>query len=121
MKRITAVTTAALAAAMMLTAPTATAAQQTTAPAAKSDYSKKSQERFWRAVSTYEPSVKYAGKRDTIDLGIATCDLLRAGGDLYDLSMLLVEADAGVAEDAILAIIAAAPVILCPDQQYKFE
>ena len=91
------------------------------AHAAKSDYSKSKQNRFWRVVSSYEPMVKIVGKKSTVELGIATCDLLRAGGDLYDLSYLLLESDAGVAEDSIMAVMAAAPVVLCPDQQYKFD
>ncbi|HEY7821296.1 MAG TPA: DUF732 domain-containing protein, partial [Acidimicrobiia bacterium] len=62
-----------------------------------------------------------AGKKSTIDLGVATCDMLRAGGDLFDLSLLVLEVDAGIAEDSIIAVIATAPVILCPDQAYKFE
>ena len=121
MKRITAAAIAVLTAATVLVAPTATAAQPTAVPAAKSDYTKKQQERFWRLVTRYEPMVKYGGKKNVIGLGIATCDLLRAGGDLYDLSLLVLEADSGVAEDSIMAIMAAAPVVLCPDQAYKFE
>lgn len=121
MKKITAAAVAALTAATVLVAPAATAAQPTTVTAAKSDYTKKKQERFWQVVTRYEPMVKYGGKKNTIALGIATCDLLRAGGDLYDLSLLLLESNAGIAEDSIMAIMAAAPVVLCPDQGYKFE
>lgn len=121
MKKITTAATAALIAASVLVAPTATAAQSTTAVAAKSDYSKKKQNRFWTVVKSYDPMVKYAGKKSTIDLGISTCDFLRAGGDLYGLTLLLIEADAGIAEDSMIAVMAAAPVILCPDQQYKFD
>lgn len=121
MKRITAAAIAALTATTVLVAPTANAAQPTAVPTAKSDYTKKQQERFWRVVTRYEPMVKYGGKKNTIDLGISTCELLRAGGDLYDLSLLLLESNAGTAEDSIMAIMAAAPVILCPDQAYKFE
>lgn len=97
------------------------ATNQATAATAKSDYSKKKQNRFWRTVSAYEPAVRLAGKRDTINLGISTCDYLRAGGTLYGLAAMVYESDAGIAEDAIMAVIAAAPVILCTDQQYKFE
>ena len=121
MKKITAALIAALVSGTMLVAPSAHAATSIAAPTAKSDYSKSKQNRFWRVVSQYEPMVKIAGKKSTIELGIATCDLLRAGGDLYDLSYLLLDADAGVAEDSIMAIMAAAPVVLCPDQQYKFD
>lgn len=97
------------------------AASPTAAQTAKSDYSKKKQNRFWRVVRSYDPMVEYAGKRSTVDLGISTCDLLRAGGDMYDLALLVYQADAGIAEDSIIAVIAAAPVVLCPDQAYKFE
>lgn len=124
MKKQLAVASAALLAAG-LAAPPAVAASPAAAPgvssAAKSDYSKKKQNRFWRTVRAYEPDVRYAGKRDTIDLGISTCDYLRAGGTLYGIAAMVYESDAGVAEDALMAVIAAAPVILCPDQQYKFE
>lgn len=121
MKRTAAAIGAAALAASLLIAPSAAATTTTVAATAKSDYSKKKQDRFWRVVSRYEPMVKVAGKKSTVELGISTCDLLRAGGDLYDLSYLLLDADAGAAEDSIMAIMAAAPVILCPDQQYKFD
>lgn len=96
-------------------------AEPTIVQVKKSDYPKKKRNKFWRTVKRYDPMVKYAGKKATIDLGVSTCDLLRAGGDLFDLSLLVVEADAGPAEDSIIAVIATAPVILCPDQGYKFE
>ena len=126
MKKITAVLTAAtFAVSLGVAAPVANAATPTTQPtivdAKKSDYSKKKRNRFWRVAKEVDPFVKYAGKKATIDLGVSTCDLLRAGGDLFDLSLLVLEADAGPAEDSIIAVIATAPVILCPDQQYKFE
>ena len=121
MKKITAAATAALFAATVFVAPVASAAEGTAVVAKKSDYSKKKQNKFWRTVKRYDPMVKYVGKKSTIDLGVSTCDFLRAGGDLYDLSLLVVEADAGIAEDSMIAVMAAAPVILCPDQGYKFE
>lgn len=119
-KALTAIAATALAIGLTA-APVAHAATPATAPAAKSDYSKKKQNKFWRTVSTYEPDVRYAGKRDTINLGISTCDYLRAGGTLYGLAAMVYESDAGVAEDAVLAVLAVAPIILCPDQQYKFD
>ena len=82
MKRTTAVIGSVALAAALLIAPSAQAATATSVSTAKSDYSKAKQNRFWRMVSTYEPSVKIAGKQSTVELGIATCDLLRAGGDL---------------------------------------
>ena len=119
------VAAAALAVSVAVSAPVAHAAtpasQPTIVDAKKSDYSKKKRNRFWRVVKEVDPFVKYAGKKSTIDLGVSTCDLLRAGGDLYDLAALVYAADAGIAEDSIVAVLASAPVILCPDQQYKFE
>ena len=37
------------------------------------------------------------------------------------LAAMVVGSDAGVAEDAVIAVIATAPVVLCRDQRYKFE
>lgn len=121
MKTVTAAVTAALIAASVVVAPTANAVTETSVVAAKSDYTKKQQNRFWNVVRSYEPDVRYAGKRDTINLGISTCDYLRAGGTLYGIAAMVYESEAGIAEDAVMAVIAAAPVILCPDQQYKFD
>jgi hypothetical protein len=86
-----------------------------------SDYSKKKKNKFWRVAVSLEPSVKYANKKDVFELGVLTCDLLRAGGDLEDLALIIYEVDAGGEEDFLIAIIASAPVVLCPDQQYKFN
>ena len=104
-------------------APVAHAATPTptSASAAKSDYKKKQRNQFWRVVRSIEPNVRYAGKRDTINLGISTCEYLRAGGTLYGLAAMVTESDAGIAEDAVIAVLATAPVVLCPDQQYKFD
>lgn len=121
MKRIIAAASAAVLGAAILIAPTAHATSTTVATTAKSDYTKKQQNRFWNVVRSYEPDVRYAGKRDTINLGISTCDYLRAGGTLYGIAAMVYESEAGIAEDAVMAVIAAAPVILCPDQQYKFD
>lgn len=124
MKKIVAALAATVVAGGLLAAPAQAAApssEPAIASVKKSDYSKKKRNRFWRVVKKYDPLVAYAGKKATIELGVSTCDLLRAGGNLYDLSLLVVEADAGVAEDSIIAVIAAAPVVLCPDQGYKFE
>ena len=125
MKRIIAAASAATLGATILLAPSATAATETSAAAVtqvkKSDYSKKKQNRFWRVVKSYDPLAAMVGKKSVVDLGIATCDYLRSGADLYDLVWALMDSDAGVAEDSAMAIMAAAPVILCPDQQYKFD
>lgn len=112
MKKITVIAAVVLAGAVGLSSPAA---------AAPGDYSKAKRNQFWKLVSSVEPMVKYAGRTSTINLGIATCDLLRAGGDLYDLAALLIESDPGIAEDSVMSIMAAAPVVLCPDQGYKFD
>ena len=124
MKKVVAATAATLVAGGLLAAPAhaaAPAAEPGISVAKKSDYSKKKRNRFYRVVKSYDPLVGLVGKKSVIDLGIATCDYLRSGADLYDLVYLLIESDAGVAEDSAMALMAAAPVILCPDQQYKFE
>lgn len=123
MRKISTITAAALIGAALIAPPaTAQPAQSPTiAPAGISDYSKSKRNRFWRVVRSVEPSVSYAGKKATIGLGVGVCDYLRSGGDIYGLALMLVESDAGVAEDAVIAVIATSPVILCPDQQYKFE
>ena len=125
MKKLAAAAAAAvLAVSVTVTAPasaTTTTTQPTIVQVKKSDYPKKKRNKFWRTVKQVDPFVKIAGKKSTIGLGVATCDLLRAGGEVFDLAMLVYEADAGIAEDSIIVVIATAPVILCPDQGYKFE
>lgn len=101
--------------------PAASAYQSTVSVSKASDYSTKKKNMFWRIAVSLEPSVKYAKKKDVIDLGVSTCDLLRAGGDMEDLVLIILEVNAGSEEDALIAVIAAAPVALCPDQQYKFD
>ena len=119
------VATTALAVSVAVSAPVAHAAtpasQATIVDAKKSDYSKKKRNRFWRLVRASDPIAAMVGKKSVVDLGMSTCDLLRSGADLYDLTFLLLDADAGEVEDSIMLIMAAAPVVLCPDQQYKFE
>jgi hypothetical protein len=106
----------------MIAAPTvALASEQSVVSVKASDYSKKKKNQFWKVVTAYDPLVRYAGKKSTIALGVSTCDLLRAGGDVYDLALLVYELDAGIAEDSVIAVMSAAPVILCPDQSYKFD
>jgi hypothetical protein len=111
----------AITALAFISVPAASAYQSTVAVSKASDYSTKKKNTFWRVAVSLEPSVKYAKKKDVISLGVLTCDLLRAGGDMEDLALIIIEADAGSEEDALIAIVAAAPVALCPDQQYKFD
>lgn len=120
MKKLTALIGATMLGATLLAAPPAMAAQPATAQTALKDYSLKKRNDFWRLVTRYEPMAKYGGKANVIGLGVATCDLLRAGGTLEDLALLLLESNSSE-EDTLMAIIAAAPVVLCPDQGYKFD
>lgn len=55
---------------------------------------------------------------EVIETGILTCDFLRDGGSAYDVSVAVNE---NPDPEFISAIVAAAIVILCPDQQYKFD
>lgn len=123
MKKTIAIAVAALLSLSL--APAAHAVQVGAAPSVavvkSSDYSKKKKNQFWRVVRSIEPSVSYAGKKATINLGVGVCDYLRSGADMYDLVAMVMVSDAGVAEDAVIAVIATSPVVLCPDQQYKFE
>jgi hypothetical protein len=111
----------AITAVAFVSVPAASAYQSTAIVSKASDYSSKKKNKFWRVAVSLEPSVKYAKKKDVIALGVSTCDLLRAGGDMEDLALIIYEANAGSEEDALIAIVAAAPVVLCPDQQYKFN
>ena len=90
------------------------------AHAKASDYSTKQKNRYWSAVSAMSKDARIIGKKSVIGMGVAVCDLLRAGGTLYDLADLVLEADP-IVEDVLMVSIAAAPVYLCRDQQYKFD
>lgn len=108
----------------LITVLTAIALVFVTSPAqAKaSDYTTKQKNQYWKIVSTLEPDAKIIGKQDTISLGISTCELLRAGGTLEDLINILLDTeDSYLVEDIFMAATAAAPVVLCRDQQHKFE
>lgn len=85
-----------------------------------SDYSAKKKNQYWNAVRRLNSDARIVGKKDVIEVGVSICDLLRSGGDLYDLAELVSDADP-IVEDLIIAAMAAAPVYLCRDQQYKFE
>lgn len=89
-------------------------------PTAIRDYPVKKRNQFWNAVKRRDSDARIVGKRDIIEMGTLTCDLLRAGGDITDLAMLLVEADP-IIEDLMTVTMAFAPVYLCPDQDYKFD
>ena len=97
------------------------AVQQNTVATASKDYSTAKKNQFWRLVTKYDPMVKYAGKQNAINLGVAVCDLLRAGGDITDVAKVLMTVEEGVVRDVSTVIVASAPVVLCPDQAYKFK
>ena len=111
----------AVSALAFVSVPAASAYQSTATTSKASDYSSKKKNKFWRVAVSLEPSIKYANKKDVIELGVLTCDLLRAGGDMEDLALIIYESNAGSEEDALIAIVATAPVVLCTDQQYKFN
>lgn len=96
------------------------ASEPTVVQTKKSDYKKKDRNKFWRAVKREDRDFRIIGKKDSIEMGTLTCDLLRAGGDLFDLSMLVYEADPLI-EDMLIISFAYAPVYLCPEQLYKFD
>lgn len=96
------------------------ASEPTVVQTKKSDYSKKKQNKYWNAMKRLDSDSRIIGKKDIVEMGTSVCDLLRAGGDMYDLVSLASEADP-IIEDLVIASMAAAPVYLCPDQQYKFE
>ena len=102
----------------------ASASQLTTGagvvPAKVSDYPVKKRNKYWNAMKRLSSDARILGKTDTIETGTLVCDLLRAGGDLTDLAMIANDADSSI-EDFVIASMAAAPIYLCPDQQYKFD
>ena len=99
----------------------ATASEPTVVQTKLSDYKKKDRNKYWRAVRRDEPvDARIIGKKDVIGMGVAVCDLLRAGGDIYDLAELAAGADS-IVYDLVITTMGAAPVYLCPDQGYKFD
>lgn len=92
------------------------------AEAATSTYTNKQKNRYWSLVKARSSDAVVFGKKETIKFGTLTCDLLRSGGTLYDLADIMTSNDDYVLiEDFLVAAMAAAPIVLCPDQQYKFE
>ena len=92
------------------------------AQAASSDYSTQAKNRYWSIVKARSADAAIIGKRDTIRFGVSVCDLLRSGGTLYDLADIAVSSDDYyLIEDYVSTAIAAAAVVLCPDQGYKFD
>jgi hypothetical protein len=77
---------------------------------------------YWAAVKKIEPSVTVIGKKGIVSLGLTTCKTLRNGATLQDLIEVMLDTeDFYLIEDMAYASIAAAPVYLCRDQQYKFN
>lgn len=104
----------------VIAAPAVSASTQTVVVTKASDYSTKKKNSYWNGVRRLNSDARIIGKRDVIDMGVSICDLLRAGADMDDLAQLVYEADP-IIEDLLIASMAAAPVYLCPDQQYKFD
>jgi len=92
----------------------------TITPAKSSDYRVKNKNRYWNAVKRMDSDALIVGKKGVIEMGVLTCDLLRAGGTVYDLADLVIEADP-IIEDLLTVSVALAPIYLCKDQQYKFD
>jgi hypothetical protein len=88
-------------------------------PASKG-YTTRQKNQYWNAVRRLEPDARIVGKKSVIEMGVSVCGLLRAGGTLRDLASLVMDADP-IVEDLLMASIAAAPIYLCRDQQYKFD
>lgn len=111
MKKIIAVLSVA---ALVLIAPSAAQA--------KSNYTTKQKNKYWNVVKSLSDDAYIIGKKDTIAFGIATCDMLRAGGTMEDLvDIFLSSEDSYLVQEIFTASVAAAPVVLCKDQQYKFD
>ena len=89
-------------------------------PAASKDYTNRQKNQFWNAVKRRDSDARIVGKRDIVEMGTLTCDLLRAGGSLEDLGTLIAEADYLI-QDLMTVTMAFAPIYLCPDQDYKFD
>lgn len=119
MKKIIIAVAAALSMSMLV-APVANASAPSVASAKSSDYSKKKKNQFWNAVKRIDSDARIVGKKDIIEMGVVTCDLLRAGGDITDLAELAYQADPLI-QELVMVTFAAAPVYLCRDQQYKFD
>lgn len=124
MKKVIAVTSVILIAMSVSVAAPVSAATSSSAisiaPSKSSDYSTKNKNRYWNAVRSYDSDARLVGKKSIIEMGVLTCDLLRAGGELSDLAELVIDADP-IIEDLLTISIAVAPVYLCKDQQYKFD
>ena len=113
--------TAGLLVASGLVAIPASASQSTVTQTAARDYTTNQKNKLWNAVRREVPTdARIIGKKDVVALAVTTCDLLRAGADLTDLSMLVVEADP-IIEDLIITVFAFSPVYMCRDQNYKFD
>lgn len=92
------------------------------APASAAGYSTKQKNRYWALVKSMDSDANIIGKRGIIEFGIATCDLLRAGGTVDDIiEAMLSTDDFYIIEDLAITAVATAPVVLCKDQQYKFD
>lgn len=99
----------------------ASATEAASVQTANKKYTTKQKNQYWNAVRRTEPTdARIIGKKDTIAMGVSVCNLLRAGGTLTDLSILVLEADP-IIEDFLIVSMATAPVYLCPDQDYKFD
>ena len=122
-KIITALAASAIAVTGIAAAPAAQAVSQNpNATMAASHLTKKEKDRVYNLARQVDPNVKHAGKANTIQVAVDTCNALRQGADMSDL--MFIATDVIDDPDALLAaftIMVGAPMLLCTDQEYKLD
>jgi hypothetical protein len=83
-------------------------------------YTNKMKNRYWNAVKNKDSDAYIIGKKELVEMGTITCDLLRLGGDLEDLADFISDAD-DIIYDLLVTAVAYSPIYLCRDQLYKFD
>ena len=122
-KVITALAATAIAVTGIAAAPAAQAVSQNpNATMAASHLTKKEKDRFYNVVRQVDPNVKYAGKANTIQVAVDTCNALRQGADMTDLMFIATDIiDDPEALLALYTVMVGAPMMLCTDQEYKLD
>ena len=122
-KIITALAASAIAVTGIAAAPAAQAvSQDPNVIMAASHLTKKEKDRFYKLARQVDPNVKYAGKANTIQVAVDTCNALREGADMTDL--MFIAADVIDDPDTLavaFTIMVGAPMMLCTDQEYKLD
>jgi len=83
-------------------------------------YTNKMKNRYWNAVKNKDSDAYIIGKKELVEMGTVTCDLLRLGGDIEDLADFISDAD-DIIYDLLVTSVSYAPIYLCRDQLYKFD